>query len=93
VDNITTRTIEVTLGRIYDYKVNYSTYLGLNKERRQQQQKQFDEQQKFISIISQHTNGLGPIWNPPTGWPCKGLSHMEKSIRRLTLMLYNRPGS
>ncbi len=49
VDNITTRTIEVTLGRIYDYKVNYSTYLGLRKERRQQQQKQFDEQQKFIS--------------------------------------------
>jgi len=49
VDNITTRTIEVTLGRIYDYKVNYSTYLGLRKERRQQQQKQFDEQQKFIA--------------------------------------------
>ena len=49
VDNITTRTIEVTLGRIYDYKVNYSTYLGLRKERRQQQQKQYDEQQKFIS--------------------------------------------
>ncbi len=48
VDNITTRTIEVTMGRIYDYKVNYSTYLGLRKERREQQQKQFDEQQKFI---------------------------------------------
>ncbi len=49
VDNITTRTIEVTMGRIYDYKVNYSTYLGLRRERREQQQKQFDEQQKFIS--------------------------------------------
>lgn len=49
VDNITTRTIEVTLGRIYDYKVNYSTYLELRKERRQQQQKQYDEQQKFIA--------------------------------------------
>ncbi len=49
VDNITTRTIEVTLGRIYDYKVNYSSYLVLRKDRRQQQQKQYDEQQKFIN--------------------------------------------
>lgn len=49
VDNITTRTIEVTMGRIYDYKVNYSTYLQLRKERREQQQKQYDEQQKFIA--------------------------------------------
>jgi len=49
VDRITTRTIEVTLGRIYDYKVNYSTYLQLRKERREQQQKSFDEQQKLIS--------------------------------------------
>ena len=49
VDNITTRTIEVTMGRIYDYKVNYSSYLQLRLERREQQQKQFDEQQKFIS--------------------------------------------
>jgi ATP-binding cassette subfamily F protein 3 len=49
VDNITTRTIEVTMGRIYDYKVNYSTYLQLRGERREQQQKQFDEQQKFIN--------------------------------------------
>ncbi|MEI6750252.1 MAG: ABC-F family ATP-binding cassette domain-containing protein [Bacteroidales bacterium] len=49
VDNITTRTIEVTMGRIYDYKVNYSAYLQLRKERREQQQKQFDEQQKFIN--------------------------------------------
>ncbi len=49
VDNITTRTIEVTMGRIYDYRVNYSSYLQLRKERREQQQKQFDEQQKFIA--------------------------------------------
>jgi ATP-binding cassette subfamily F protein 3 len=49
VDNITTRTIEVTMGRIYDYKVNYSSYLQLRKERREQQQKQYDEQQKFIA--------------------------------------------
>lgn len=49
VDHITTRTIEVTMGRIYDYKVNYSSYLNLRKERRDQQQKAFDEQQKFIA--------------------------------------------
>ena len=48
VDNITTRTIEVTMGRIYDYKVNYSQYLVLRAERRQQQQKQYEEQQKMI---------------------------------------------
>ena len=49
VDHITTRTIEVTMGRIYDYKVNYSQYLQLRKERREQQQKAYDEQQKFIA--------------------------------------------
>ena len=48
VDNITTRTIEVTMGRIYDYKVNYSKYLELRKERREQQIKQYEEQQKMI---------------------------------------------
>ena len=48
VDNITTRTIEVTMGRIYDYKVNYSQYLVLRQERREQQMKQYEEQQKMI---------------------------------------------
>ena len=49
IDNITTRTIEVTMGRIYDYKVNYSHYLELRRERREQQQKAFDEQQRMIA--------------------------------------------
>jgi len=49
IDRITTRTIEVTMGRIYDYKVNYSSYLQLRKERREQQQKAYDEQQKMIA--------------------------------------------
>ena len=49
VDNITTRTIELTMGRIYDYKVNYSQYLLLRKERREQLQRQFEEQQKMIA--------------------------------------------
>lgn len=49
IDAITTRTIEVTMGRIYDYRAKYSEYLELRKERRAQQQKQYDEQQKFIA--------------------------------------------
>lgn len=49
VDNITNRTIEVTMGRIYDYKAKYSHYLELRKDRRAHQQKAYDEQQKFIA--------------------------------------------
>ena len=49
VDNITTRTIEVTMGRIYDYKASYSHYLELRKERREQQMKKYEEQQKMIA--------------------------------------------
>ena len=49
VDDITTRTIEVTMGRIYDYKATYSQYLELRKERREQQMKQYEEQQKMIA--------------------------------------------
>ena len=51
VDNLTNRTIEVTMGRIYDYKTNYTHYLQLRKERREQQQKQFDDQAKQIADI------------------------------------------
>ncbi len=53
VDNLTNRTIEVTMGRIYDYKAKYTHYLQLRKERREQQQKQFDDQQKEIADIQQ----------------------------------------
>lgn len=49
VDAITNRTIEVTMGRIYDYKAKYSDYLELRKDRRIHQQKAFEEQQKFIA--------------------------------------------
>lgn len=48
VDNITNRTIEVTMGRIYDYKATYSHYLELRKDRRVHQQKAYNEQQKII---------------------------------------------
>jgi len=49
VDNITNRTIEVTMGRIYDYKATYSHYLELRKDRRVHQQKAYEEQQKMIA--------------------------------------------
>ena len=49
IDNITTRTIEITMVRIYDYKVNYSTYLELRQERRQQQIRAFEDQKKMIA--------------------------------------------
>lgn len=49
IDNITNRTIEVTMGRIYDYKANYSHYLQLREDRRSHQIKAFQEQQKFIA--------------------------------------------
>lgn len=49
VDHVTNRTIEVTMGKIYDYKATYSHYLELRAERRAQQRKQYDEQQKMIA--------------------------------------------
>jgi len=49
IDNITNRTIEVTMGKIYDYKANYSHYLTLREERRAHQLKAYQEQQKFIA--------------------------------------------
>lgn len=49
IDNITNRTIEVTMGRIYDYKANYTHYLELRQDRRLHQLKAYKEQQKFIS--------------------------------------------
>ena len=49
VDRITTRTIEITGGRIYDYKVNYTEYQRLRAERRDQQLRAYEEQQKFIA--------------------------------------------
>jgi len=49
IDNITNRTIEVTMGRIYDYKANYSHYLQLRADRRIHQIKAYQEQQKYIA--------------------------------------------
>jgi len=48
LDNVTTRTVEISLGKIYDYKVSYTKYLELRKERREQQLKAYTNQQKMI---------------------------------------------
>jgi len=49
IDNVTNRTIEVTMGRIYDYKAKYTQYLELRKDRRDSQIKAYKEQQRFIA--------------------------------------------
>ncbi len=48
IDAVTRRTIEISLGKIYDYNVNYSHYLELRKERREQQIRAYENQQKMI---------------------------------------------
>jgi len=48
IDAVTTRTIEISLGQIHDYRVNYSKYVELRKERLEQQQRAFENQQKQI---------------------------------------------
>ena len=48
IDNVTNRTIEISLGKIYDYAVNYSKFLELRKERVEQQMRAYQNQQKQI---------------------------------------------
>ena len=49
IDNVTSRTIEISLGKIYDYDVNYSKYVELRRERLEQQQRAYANQQKQIA--------------------------------------------
>lgn len=48
IDNVTNRTIEISLGKIYDYNVNYSKFVALRAERLEQQRRAYDNQQKMI---------------------------------------------
>ena len=48
IDNVTTRTIEISLGKIYDYQVNYSHFVELRRERLEQQRRAYENQQKMI---------------------------------------------
>jgi len=54
LDNITNRTIEIDLGKIYDYKTNYTNYLELREQRKEKQQAEFKNQQKYV----EHTKTL-----------------------------------
>lgn len=63
IDNITNRTIEVTMGRIYDYKANYSHYLQLRADRRTHQVKAYEEQQKFIADTQQFIDRFKGIYS------------------------------
>jgi ATP-binding cassette subfamily F protein 3 len=49
LDAVTARTIEISLGKIYDYNVNYSKYVQLRQERREQQIRAYENQQKMIA--------------------------------------------
>jgi ATP-binding cassette subfamily F protein 3 len=49
IDAVTSRTIEISLGKIYDYNVNYSRYVELRKERHEQQVRAYENQQKMIA--------------------------------------------
>lgn len=51
IDNVTNRTIEISCGKAYDYKVNYSKFVELRKERVEQQQRAYENQQKQIAEI------------------------------------------
>ena len=49
INNTTRRTLEIELGHIYDYKVSYDQYVELRRERREQQQRAYDNQQKMLA--------------------------------------------
>lgn len=53
IDNVTNRTIEISLGKIYDYNVNYSKFVELRKERIEQQMRAYANQQKMIADTEQ----------------------------------------
>ncbi|MBN1768891.1 MAG: ABC-F family ATP-binding cassette domain-containing protein [Prolixibacteraceae bacterium] len=56
LDNVTTRTVEISLGQIYDYKANYSKYVELRAERREQQIAAYRNQQKTIQDTEDFIN-------------------------------------
>lgn len=51
IDNVTNRTIEISCGKIYDYKAKYSEYVVLRRERVEQQMRAYENQQKMIADI------------------------------------------
>ena len=59
LNNVTTRTIEITCGQIYDYKVKYDEFVVLRKERREQQLRAYENQQKQIQDTEDFIEQIG----------------------------------
>ncbi len=81
IDNITNRTIEVTMGRIYDYKANYTHYLQLRADRRSHQIKAYEEQQKFIAETQQFIDRFKGTYSKTNQ-----VSSREKMLEKLQII-------
>ncbi len=81
IDSITNRTIEVTMGRIYDYKANYTHYLQLREERRAHQLKAYQEQQKFIADTKQFIERFKGTYSKTNQ-----VNSRERMLEKLTLV-------
>ena len=75
IDNITNRTIEISLGQIYDYSVNYSRFVELRKERREQQMRAYLNQQKEIADIEDFIERFRVCREPGVPWRVQGGEH------------------
>lgn len=81
IDNITNRTIEVTMGRIYDYKANYSHYLQLRAERRAAQIKAFKDQQKTIEESKEFIERFRGTYSK-----ANQVNSVERMLEKMTLI-------
>ena len=79
LDRVTTRTIEIMLGDIHDYKVNYSSYVQLRKERREQQLRAFENQRNRLKIP--RTLLSDSAINPPSRISAIAIKQLEKIER------------
>ncbi|MBC7884503.1 MAG: ABC-F family ATP-binding cassette domain-containing protein, partial [Saprospiraceae bacterium] len=81
IDNITNRTIEVTMGRIYDYKANYTHYLQLRAERRSAQIKAYKEQQKSIAESKEFIERFRGTYSK-----ANQVNSVERMLEKMTLI-------
>jgi ATP-binding cassette subfamily F protein 3 len=81
IDNITNRTIEVTMGRIYDYRANYSHYLQLREERRASQIKAWKEQQKVIAESKEFIERFRGTYSK-----ANQVNSVERMLEKMTLI-------
>ncbi len=81
IDNITNRTIEVTMGRIYDYRANYSHYLQLREERRAGQIRAWKEQQKVIAESKEFIERFRGTYSK-----ANQVNSVERMLEKMTLI-------